>query len=309
MSDGTTADPVESAVVDAPDTGALEADTTATGLLDSDEAETGEQAQPVDDGEEIEFDGEKFKVPKKLKDGFLMHADYTRKTQEVAEARRAIEAQQTERQAQYQAQEAALREQQEFQQKHIKDVATVLSIDERLAQFAKLDWDAITNADPVQALKLERQVRELQGEKQAALQKITQAQQQQNFERQQLTARQQQEVARNREASLRELEQSIQGYSTPEVQKGLKEAAKAIGFKDEELANVSDPRAVKLLHKAYLYDQLVAKAKAKPKEEQAKPVTRVGAKTSSAVVDEDKLSPDEWRKHREAQVAARNKAR
>jgi hypothetical protein len=45
-----------------------------------------------DDSEEIDFDGEKYKVPKKLKDSFLMHGDYTRKTQEVARQREAIEA-------------------------------------------------------------------------------------------------------------------------------------------------------------------------------------------------------------------------
>ncbi len=128
-------------------------------------------------------------------------------------------------------------------------------------------------------------------------------------ERQQLTAKQQDEFARRKEASRRELEVAIKGFATPDVQDGLKDAARSVGYRDEELANVGDPRFVKLLNKAAQYDRLVAQRTQKPKEEPAKPVTRIAAKTSPATVDEDKLSPDDWRKWRDNQVAQRNKAR
>src|SRR5688572_14468037 len=55
-------------------------------------AEPEAPAEPVDELDEIEFDGERYKIPKKLKNGFLMQSDYTRKTQEVAEERKAIAA-------------------------------------------------------------------------------------------------------------------------------------------------------------------------------------------------------------------------
>lgn len=308
MSDGTTADPVES-VVAATEGSSVVADDKATGLLDAQNLVDVDPAEPVDDGEEIEYDGEKFKVPKKLKDGFLMQADYTRKTQAVAESQKALEAREAEYKAQIEARNAAFEQQEKFLHEHIKDVAKVESIDERLAEYAKLDWDAITAADPVHAIKLERQVRELQTARQAAVQKITAAQQQQNFERQQLTAKQQQEMSQRQEAGRRELEASIKGYATPEVQEGLKAAAVAIGYKPEELAQVNDPRAVKLLHKAYLYDQLVAKATKKPAAEPLKPVTRIAAKTSPATVDEDKMTAKEWATWRNEQLAQRNKKR
>jgi hypothetical protein len=49
-------------------------------------------ADDADDSlEEIEHEGKKHKVPKELKDAFLRHSDYTRKTQEVAEQRKQVD--------------------------------------------------------------------------------------------------------------------------------------------------------------------------------------------------------------------------
>lgn len=54
---------------------------------------------------EIEFDGETYQVPEKLKDAFMMKADYTRKTMEVAEHARAIEQRDQQSQQIFQASE------------------------------------------------------------------------------------------------------------------------------------------------------------------------------------------------------------
>ena len=63
----------------------------------SDELADGEQSDepaPVDeDAEEAEYDGKKFTGPKGIKEAILRQADYTRKTQEVAEQRKQVEAQ------------------------------------------------------------------------------------------------------------------------------------------------------------------------------------------------------------------------
>lgn len=71
---------------------------------DQTEAETGDgeegdgddpdkpKAQEEDpDTDEVEYEGQKFRVPKPLKDAVLRHADYTQKTQEVAQQRRTLE--------------------------------------------------------------------------------------------------------------------------------------------------------------------------------------------------------------------------
>ena len=253
------------------------------------------EAPEVDDSEEIDHEGEKYKLPKKLaeewKNGRLRQQDYTVKTQDLAKQRTEFEAAQ---------QEFVARQQ--FQQQHIQAVAKVMAIDERLEQFSKLDWNALTDADPVQALKLDRQMRELQQQKAQQIEGLQQSQAKLTFEQQQATARRQQEARE-------ELSKDIPGFGTAEVQKQLLEVGKAAGYKQEELASVQDPRAVKLLHKAYLYDQLIAKAKA-PVTTSANitPITRVtgaSAATQKSIGDKALSDADYNRMRRE--YIARNR--
>lgn len=250
------------------------------------------EAPEVDDSEEIDHEGEKYKLPKKLaeewKNGRLRQQDYTVKTQDLAKQKTEFETAQ---------QEFVARQQ--FQQQHIEAVAKVISIDERLEQFQKLDWNALTDADPVQALKLDRQMRELQQQRAQQIDGLQQSQAKLTFEQQQATARRQQEARV-------ELAKEIPGFGTAEVQKQLLEVGKAAGYKQEELANVQDPRAVKLLHKAYLYDQLIAKAKA-PATTSANitPITRVtgaSAATQKSIGDKG-LSDAEYNRMRREYIA------
>ncbi len=246
----------------------------------------------VDDSEEIDHEGEKYKLPKKLaeewKNGRLRQQDYTVKTQDLAKQKTEFETAQ---------QEFVARQQ--FQQQHIQAVAKVMAIDERLEQFSKLDWNALTDADPVQALKLDRQMRELQQQRVQQIDGLQQSQAKLTFEQQQATARRQQEARE-------ELSKDIPGFGTAEVQKQLLEVGKAAGYKQEELASVQDPRAVKLLHKAYLYDQLIAKAKA-PVTTSANitPITRVtgaSAATQKSIGDKA-LSDAEYNRMRREYIA------
>lgn len=250
------------------------------------------EAPEVDDSEEIDHEGEKYKLPKKLadewKNGRLRQQDYTVKTQDLAKQKTEFETAQ---------QEFVARQQ--FQQQHIQAVAKVMAIDERLEQFSKLDWNALTDADPVQALKLDRQMRELQQQRAQQIEGLQQSQAKLTFEQQQATARRQQEARV-------ELAKEIPGFGTAEVQKQLLEVGKAAGYKQEELANVQDPRAVKLLHKAYLYDQLIAKAKA-PATTSANitPITRVtgaSAATQKSIGDKG-LSDAEYNRMRREYIA------
>jgi hypothetical protein len=250
------------------------------------------EAPEVDDSEEIDHEGEKYKLPKKLaeewKNGRLRQQDYTVKTQDLAKQKTEFETAQ---------QEFVARQQ--FQQQHIQAVAKVMAIDERLEQFQKLDWNALTDADPVQALKLDRQMRELQQQRAQQIDGLQQSQAKLTFEQQQATARRQQEARE-------ELSKDIPGFGTAEVQKQLLEVGKAAGYKQEELASVQDPRAVKLLHKAYLYDQLIAKAKA-PATTSANitPITRVtgaSAATQKSIGDKA-LSDAEYNRMRREYIA------
>ncbi len=249
---------------------------------DQAQAETLE-LEVVDDSEEVDYDGEKYKVPKKLKDAFLRQQDYTVKTQALAEQHRAFEAQQQQFEAQRQ-----------FQTQYLDAVSEVRAIDRQLSQFQKLDWNALTDADPVQALKLDRQMRELQQQRTQQVQSIEQAQARNQFESSQATARQLEEAKA-------QLAREIKGFGTPEVMKALTDVGRDMGFKPEELAQVKDPRAIKLLHEAYLYRQLVAKQKtAAPASEAIKPITRVSgaSATNTKSLGDPGLSDAEYNRMR-----------
>jgi hypothetical protein len=233
--------------------------------------------------EEIEHEGKKARVPKEFKDAFLRQRDYTQKTQELSENKRAWEAQQATAQQAAQLREATFAES-----------AKVYANQERLQQYRNLNWDAIQQADPNQAMKLDRDMRRLEAETNQLAQGITQKQQHMAFMAQQ-------ETAKRIEDGQRQLAREIPGWS-PELAGKLLQSAKSLGFNDSELAHVNDPRTVKLLHKAHLYDQLMAKQAVKPPPTPLpKPVTKVGggnATNTKALSDMSAAEHAAWRESR-----------
>jgi hypothetical protein len=271
-------------------------------------AVTGEQAAPVDENtellsllpaddgtEEIEYDGEKHKIPAKLKEAFLRQADYTRKTQEVAEQRRSLE-----QQAAAQQQQAA------FQQQNIAEVARLVSNNNVVQQIEQTvasegGWQKLIAENPQRAMQLDQAKRDLQASSAQVANALTQKQQQQALIEQQATATRIQE-------GQRELARDIKGWS-PDLATKLSDYGKSQGFPAEVLANVTQPQFVKVLNKARMWDELNAQRTAKNPPPQAAPPTRIAPKASTAVTDPDKLSEAEWKKWRETQIAAQRKKR
>lgn len=229
-----------------------------------------------DDTEEIDYEGKKFRVPKEARDAFMRQQDYTRKTQEVAEHRRALE-----------QQAAAVQRQHAFHQSNIAEVAKLVSLDNQLQQYAQLDWNKLIAEEPQRAMALDRQMRDLQGQKAQIAQGLTQKQQQQALY-------EQQEIAKRTQDGQRELERDIKGWS-PELAGKLLAYGASQGFKPEVLSNVREPAFVKLLHKAHQYDQLLAQRTAKPAAAPLpKPVTKVGGGGATNTKQLSDLSPEEW---------------
>ena len=83
-----------------------------------------DEAPEEDDSEELEHDGQKYKLPKALKPLLMMQADYTQKTQALAEQRKAFEA------------EAA--QKQQLMQQNIQEVAQIVNIDQQLQQYGAM---------------------------------------------------------------------------------------------------------------------------------------------------------------------------
>lgn len=191
------------------------------------------------DDEEVEFEGKAYKVPKEIKEALLRQADYTQKTQAVAEQRRTLE------------EKAQLLQQRDHLMSTAFEKAVELrEVQNRLSQFEQIDWQSLADSDPAQATKLNLAYQQLQREAQQKYSELTQAQAQQ----QQLNAQQLQQTLAEAQ---KELRTRLPNF-TPEVAEKIKVTAREYGLTDQELASVIDPRHVHILHDAMKWRALQA---------------------------------------------------
>lgn len=286
-------DQVNETVVDVPaeevttDVEVVETETVGEVSGDEEGAEPNLEASEDDGYEVVEYDGKEYSLPKELKDAVLRQGDYTRKTQEVAEQRKAFEQQK-------QQFEQAM----QVQQQNLKQYAQLSALDGQLDQYKDINWQKWSEEDPVAAQQGYFQYDQLRNTRQGIAQQIQQQ------EQTALQQRQQQTVAML-EQGRETLAKEIPGWSE-KLAKDIASHGEVYGYTPQEMGQVIDPRAVKVLHDAYLYRQSIKKATSKPKTE-VKPVKAIqsrsqGRETIYTVKDNDK-----WMAIRNKQVAARNK--
>lgn len=247
--------------------------------------ETDQQEGNRREVEEVEFEGQKYEVPRELKEALLRQSDYTRKTQEVADQRKALE------QHQQQFQQAV-----ELQNQNIQGYAQLAALQTQLDQYKDVDWTAYNQSEPQEAQQAFFQYTQLKD----ATQTLGQQLQQQET---QALHQQRDAYTQRLEQGKAELARDIKGWND-ELAGKIVDHGKTYGLTDSELSNVVDPRMVKILHDAYLYRQSLQKA-TKPKEAQAQPVGKVKSGQVKSTVNPDKLSTKEWMKWRQKQLAAK----
>ncbi|WP_309091123.1 hypothetical protein, partial [Phenylobacterium sp.] len=214
-------------------------------------------------------------LPGALKGAFLRQADYTRKTQELAEQRRALEA---ERGA-WQGASA--------------DRATLAALERQLEAFEGVDWRALADGEPERAHDLWEAYQDTQRLRDDFAQALSHAERQDELRR----AR---EAAERMAETGRKLSQEIEGWS-PETAAKLVEYAQAFGVTLEELAETADPRLWKLLHKAWRADQAGQEELAARAQSVRPAVSVAGLATGGGVRDE--LGTKEWMRRRNEQMA------
>ncbi len=226
-------------------------------------ADEGEEAK-IDPAEtaEIEVDGKTYIVPKELEPAFLKSKDYTHKTQELADRRRAVD-----------EREQFIAQVEQARGAVFEKAVEMRALEQQLDRFAKLDWQGLADQGGSEYLKLDRAHRELQ-EQHARM----------HGEVQGLLAQQQGLSATERQQRLQrgneELAREIKAWS-PELGRKLLDNGKQYGFTDAELAEVIDPRYVRVLHDAYQWRQLQSsKDQLKKKVEHVKPVTVKAARSA-----------------------------
>lgn len=194
------------------------------------------------DGKEIELTAEQ--VAEAYKSG-LRQQDYTRKTMEVSETRKAAEAETSKARAEREAYATNLQRMQ-------------AQIEGALDQQKNIDWHALRESDPVKFLEQWH----LQTERQAKLQQV-------QAESQRIAAMSQAEQDQARQRYLSEQQQDLlaklpdwkDGAKATAEKAALREYLISEGYDAQTVDNVTDAKAVVMARKAMLYDRLMSKAK------------------------------------------------
>lgn len=237
-------------------------------------AESQDNAEEDDDGmEEVEYEGDQYRLPKKLKEALLRQSDYTRKTQEVAEQRRAIEA----RNEHVQRMEQQFQAQTEFHQAIMQDVTGLQQAESTLRQYESIDWNALSDSDPVQAQKLWFSYQKARGE-------ADQMRQQISVKQQQFVQWKESQKQQALKAGMEILKKDMPDFG-PELQAKIRKSAKEVyGFSDAELGNLYDARLVKVMADAARYREILASKPETQKRVANVPKTiQPGAKQSNSV--------------------------
>ncbi len=199
-----------------------------------------------------------------LRLGYMRNDDYTRKTKEAAEVRRAAQEEAMQGVAQLRAQQTQeLRAMEAF----ITNVAA--------PELNGINWNALAKEDPAKFVELSHRANQLQALRGNISQKLQQAEQQ----------RTQEEDAKRAQAieqAQTQLASDIPNWNA-ELQQALVKSGRNYGFTDDELAKVYDPKFVKVLHDAHQWQLLQQQKPIAEKKVVAVPkVLRSGANPTKA---------------------------
>lgn len=249
---------------------------------EDDESEGAEESEDTDENEdetdaeegadqpdivEVEYEGKKYKVPTELEKALLRQGDYTRKTQEVASERKAIEAERE------QVQQMA-----QVTREEIGAIADLRSLDAQIEQYKNVNWQAAFAEDPFGAQSARAAFEDLKDKRAAALQTYQQASGKRTQQAEQATATRLQKTAEYAKKNIPNWSDDLDAQIT--------KYAESKGFDRDTLRSAYTPQVLEILHKAYIGEQLMTKqAAAKPKPAntgEKKPLTKVKSKGAPA---------------------------
>lgn len=244
----------------------LQAEANESEAESDDESEV-EQDEDVEEAEEpqrfrVKAAGEEREVTlDELIKSYQLGTDYTKKSQAVAEERKAVEA---ERQAVQEAK--ALRDQYAQRLEMMEQMLKPQDETENLAYLKETDPIGYS-VKVAEMVERDKQLNAVRAERERIAQ-------QQEHERQQNLQRYVAEESQKLVAAVPEFADPAKGET---LRKNIREFGKSLGFSDQELASVYDSRAVLTLYKAMQYDKLVAsKPEITKKVAQAPKVIKAG---------------------------------
>lgn len=207
----------------------------------------------------IKVDGKEFEVGiDELKSGYQRQADYTRKSQALAEQRKGTEKIQSERlqlEQERQMYANGLQMLQEQQEAKLKD-------------FDSVNWETLKEEDPYAYMLKKDEYRDAQERVSNAAQQQALIQQEQHTAAQKIRGEfVQQEYAR--------LVAALPEWNDKDstIKKDIQEYATSVGFRPEEINQLADHRSVLVIKKAMEFDKLTKKVA--PKKKAVKKVPKV----------------------------------
>ena len=207
----------------------------------------------------IKVDGEEFEVGiDELKNGYQRQADYTRKSQALAEQRKETEQIQSERMQLEQERQMYANGLQMLQEQQ----------NAKLQEFNSVDWDTLKNEDPYAYMIKKEEFREAQ-------EKVQNVAQQQQYIQQEQMQQQQAAKANFIRTEYARLVEALPEWEDKDstIKKDIREYASTVGFLPEEIDQLADHRSVLVIKKAMEYDKLTKKVA--PKKKAVKKVPKV----------------------------------
>lgn len=209
--------------------------------VEGDEEES-EEESPRDEKFVVKVDGKEIEVPKEeLIRGYQREADYTRKTQKLAEERKLVES--------------------EFQQVRAEREYTsqlLGQLQQKLQEYEppEPDWNRLEVEDPTEYARQWTSHQRRQQQKYAIQAEELRIAQLQNADAQK-------HIQATLAAETARLKEKIPEWNSPEKAKAegkaLLEYGQILGFSEQELNTITDSRALLALHKAWKYDQMMSK--------------------------------------------------
>lgn len=274
---------------------------------DAPDAPDDEEEGDEEEVEEVEFDfgGEKLRLPKgSIPDELVERvssftkgtwADYTKRSQELAERHKSVE-----------AQESAIGKLAGLQGETLQLYSQGLALRSEIEQLQAQDLNALWQSNPDQA----RRVSDRLSQKSAHFSSIVQQVAQREAD---LSNAQAQERQRRVDEGKAQMERRIKGFSQ-KADEVVEYVTKTYGFTPEEAQTWPlNPRTAEMAYKAMLWDRAQAQARSKSRAVEpapsapVRPIKGKGGQTArlDLVADADKMSADDWMKRRNAQLAKR----
>ena len=255
----------------------------AEDLVEQDQAEQTQEPQSYT----VKVDGKDVEVTlDELQQGYSRTADYTRKSQVLAEQRKKMD---DELQATQQERQRYVSQLEQFNQQ----------ADSKLEEFKSVQWEQLKQDDPMEYAIKRDQYRELQENRRLA-------EEQKNLElskqQQEMQQKWSEELTKQQQIMAEKLPEFNDPDKGPKLKARIKSFALQTGFTEQEVDSLIDARSVEVLHKAMLYQNLLDTKISKKKAKVVPKVTKPGTSTPKSEIDQENIKRQRARLKRSGKV-------